>query len=156
LGWAIGENEMMLISIGTGSATRLDRDLDVRGQLLTTKAARLPGVLMGGALVDQDINCRAIGRCVLGAPIDRELDDMIRDIITGPLISLDKDLGRKFLYARYNPDVTWEGLDALNLKQADPDHIQSLDQIAHIPEMREVGWVYALRFVDMTPFHRFV
>jgi Patatin-like phospholipase len=151
LNWTSGENEMMLISIGTGSHARLDSDLDVRGQLLTTNAARLPGVLIGGALVDQDINCRAIGRCVFGAPIDRELGDMIaRD--GDPLT----EKPRQFLYARYNPDVTREGLDALGLKQINPDHVQSLDQVAYIPEMQEVGRAYANRFVEMKLFHRFV
>jgi hypothetical protein len=150
LNWTSGENEMMLISIGTGSHARLDSDLDVRGQLLTTNAARLPGVLIGGALVDQDINCRAIGRCVFGAPIDRELGDMIaRD--GDPLT----EKPRQFLYARYNPDVTREGLDALGLKQINPDHVQSLDQVAYIPEMQEVGRAYANRFVEMKLFHRF-
>ncbi len=158
LNWATGENRMMLISIGTGSVAKVDRDLDVRGQLLTTNAARLPGVLMGGSLVDQDVNCRAIGRCVFGAPIDRELGDMIPrdgDPLTGPEIPLEKDLGRAFLYARYNPEVTREGLDALGLKQVNADHVQSLDQVAYIPEMRQVGQAYAGKFVDMTKFHRF-
>ena len=159
LNWVTGENEMMLISIGTGSAAVLDRTLDVRGQLLTTNAARLPGVLMGGALVDQDINCRTIGRCVFGAPIDRELGDMVPregDPPTGQPIPLDKDVGRKFVYARYSPDVTREGLDALGLKQVNPDHVQSLDQVAYIPEMQEVGQAYAKAFVDVAPFRRFV
>ena len=33
----------------------------------------LPGELMYGVQVDQDINCRTFGRCVHGAEIDREI-----------------------------------------------------------------------------------
>ena len=150
---------MMLISVGTGSAAAVSRDLNVRGQLAPVNAAHLPGVLMGGAAIDQDINCRAIGRCVFGAPVDREIGDMIPrrpDPLKGDVIPLEEDRGRQFLYARYNPDVSREGLDALGLNEIDPDHVQALDQIEYIKEMQSVGRAYAAKFVDMTAFRRFL
>jgi patatin-like phospholipase len=159
LNWPTGEDRMMLISIGTGAAAAVSRDLNVRGQLAPINAAHLPGVLMGGAAIDQDINCRAIGRCVFGEQIDREIGDMIPrqgDPLKGSAVPLEKDCGRQFLYARYNPDVSRDGLDALGLNKIDPDHVQALDQIQYISEMQSVGREYAARFVDMTPFQRFV
>ena len=159
LSWPTGEDRMMLISIGTGAAAAVSRDLNVRGQLAPINAAHLPGVLMGGAAIDQDINCRAIGRCVFGEQIDREIGDMIPrqgDPLKGSAVPLEKDCGRQFLYARYNPDVSRGGLDALGLNTIDPNHVQALDQIQYINEMQSVGREYAARFVDMTPFQRFV
>jgi len=159
LNWPTGEGRMMLISVGTGSAAAVSRDLNARGQLAPVNAAHLPGVLMGGAAIDQDINCRAIGRCVFGAPVDREIGDMIPrrpDPLKGDVIPLEEDRGRQFLYARYNPDVSREGLDALGLNEIDPDHVQALDQIEYIKEMQSVGRAYAAKFVDMTPFRRFL
>ena len=159
LSWPTGEDRMMLISIGTGAAAAVSRDLNVRGQLAPINAAHLPGVLMGGAAIDQDINCRAIGRCVFGEQIDREIGDMIPrqgDPLKGSAVPLEEDCGRQFLYARYNPDVSRGGLDALGLNTIDPDHVQALDQIQYINEMQSVGREYATRFVDMRPFQRFV
>jgi uncharacterized protein len=159
LNWPTGENKMMLISVGTASAARLDLDLDARGQLVPDNVARLPGILMGGSSVDQDINCRAIGRCVFGEQVDRELGDMILregDPFNGPPIPSETDCGRQFLYARFNPDVSRNGLDALGLSNINPDHVQALDQIEHIDEMQAVGRAYVEKFVDMTPFQRFV
>jgi uncharacterized protein len=159
LSWPTGEDRMMLISIGTGAAAAVSRDLNVRGQLAPINAAHLPGVLMGGAAIDQDINCRAIGRCVFGEQIDREIGDMIPrqgDPLKGSAVPLEKDCGRQFLYARYNPDVSRGGLDALGLNTIDPDHVQALDQIQYINEMQSVGREYAARFVDMRPFQRFL
>jgi len=159
LKWPVGEDRMMLISIGTGAAAEVNRDLNVRGQLAPINAAHLPGVLMGGAAIDQDINCRAVGRCVFGHAIDRELGDMIPrrlDPLTGNAIPLAEDCCRQFLYARYNPDVSRDGLNALGLNEVDPDHVQALDQIQYISEMQSVGREYAAKFVDMTPFQRFV
>lgn len=159
LNWPVGEKKMMLISVGTGAAAAVSRDLNARGQLAPANAAHLPGVLMGGAAIDQDINCRSVGRCVFGAPIDREIGDMIPrrpDPLTGNIISLAEDCGRQFLYARYNPDVSRSGLDALELNEIDPDHVQALDDIKYIGEMQKVGSRYAAKFVDLTPFKRFV
>lgn len=158
LNWPVGEKKMMLISVGTGAAAAVSRDLNARGQLVPANVAHLPGVLMGGAAIDQDINCRSVGRCVFGAPIDREIGDMIPrrpDPLTGNIIPLEEDCGRQFLYARYNPDVSRSGLDDLKLNEIDPDHVQALDEIKYIGEMQKVGSRYAAKFVDLTPFRRF-
>jgi uncharacterized protein len=158
--WSTGEQKMMLISIGTGSARRPGKDLDVRGQLVPDNLARLPGVLMGGAAVEQDINCRAVGRCVFGHPIDREVGDMIPrrgdDPLHGEVIPLEEDCGRQFIYARYNPNVDADGVHALGLEHISPADVQAMDNVDHIDEMRLVGRNYAGKRVDMKPFHRFV
>jgi uncharacterized protein len=159
LNWPTGEDRMMLISVGTGAAAAVSRDLNARGQLAPVNAAHLPSVLMGGAAIDQDINCRAIGRCVFGELIDSEIGDMIPrqgDPLNGRVVPPEEDCGRQFLYARYNPDVSRNGLDALGLNKVDPDHVQALDQIEYIGKMQSVGREYAAKFVDMTPFQRFV
>ena len=159
LEWPTGESEMMLISVGTGSADKIDLDLDEDGRNLVSNLASLPGVLMGGAAVDQDINCRGVGRCVFGHEIDRELGDMVPrrgDPLTGELVPLDEDCRRAFLYARYNPDVSRDGLAALGLSHLDPKHVQAMDKVEHLPNMREVGQAYAKKFVDLTPFSRFL
>ena len=159
LSWPVGEDQLMLLSVGTGSAARLDRDLDERGRWLPSNLPRLPGVLMGGAAVDQDINCRAIGRCVFGRVIDRELGDMMLrrpDPLGGTPIPLDEGCGRHFLYARFDPEVTAEGLADLGLDHIEPEHVESMDDIEHIAEMEEVAAAYASKHVDMTPFRRFL
>jgi hypothetical protein len=147
---------MTLISIGTGSAARLDQDLDERGHFIPADLGRLPGVLMGGANIDQDINCRTIGRCVFGASVDRELGDMIPRAPDGVRLPLDQGSGRAFLYARYDPDVTAEGLSQLGLADIDPRHVQTMDSVEHIDAMRRVGRAYAEQFVKMAAFDVFL
>lgn len=159
LGWASGEHEMMLVSVGTGSAALVDLDLPDKGRTIIENAMKIPGILMAGAAIDQDINCRAVGRCVAGPFIDRELGDMIPrrgDPLTGPVVPLHEDLGRAFLYARLDPDVSAEGLAALGLDHIPPDKVQAMDDVKSLPEMREVGRTYAAKHVDMAPFKRFI
>ena len=76
--------------------------------------------LMSQALFDQDINCRTVGRCVYGPPLDREVGDLVPRDGQGAPIPLSTDLGRAFLYARYNAELTRSGLAALGLPELDP------------------------------------
>ncbi len=146
LEWPTGEDKMMLVSVGTGSAAQTDLSQDEQGNNLIKNAQNLPSILMAGAAVDQDINCRTVGRCVFGAPIDRELGDMK---LSGG------DRGRAFLYARFDPDVSAKGLKALGLGKIDPAHVQAMDKVEYLGDMQTVGKTYA-KSVDMTPFGKFV
>lgn len=153
LGWPSGEKEMMLISVGTGSAAKIDPKIDVSGYWLGKNLTMLPDLLMGGAAVDQDTNCRALGRCVFGHTLDRELGDMIpRE--DGNVIPVAKDLGRKFLYARFNPDLSEAGLAELGFSQFELGKVK-MDSVAHLGEFQAIGKAYAKKHVDVGPFEKF-
>jgi uncharacterized protein len=137
LNWKTGERDLLLVSVGTGAAPQLESDLLSPNHL--SNLVGLPGALMYGALVDQDINCRVFGRCVYGAPIDREMGDLIpRDEDQRP-VPLAKDLGRAFLYARYNADLGREGLDTMGLNDIDPEQVGQLDSVKYIDALSRVG-----------------
>jgi predicted acylesterase/phospholipase RssA len=139
LNWAGGEDKLLVISVGTGAAATLDEDVEDPNRGLIGNVAALPSALMYAAMVDQDTNCRSIGRCVHGAPIDREIGDMIPREADGNMIPLSQDLGRRFLYVRYNADLSREGLDALGLNEIKPKNVQKLDSVEFIPDLRKVG-----------------
>ena len=99
----------------------------------------IPGALMYGSLVDQDINCRAVGRCTYGEVIDRELLDMVpregpdegslAQRLARPRVPLDQDLGRAFLYARYNVDLSRKRARRAGVLQtSDPDTARKMDK----------------------------
>lgn len=139
LNWKTGERDLLLVSVGTGAVPQLDSDLLSPSKNHLSNLVGLPGALMYGALVDQDINCRVVGRCVYGAPIDLEMGDLIpRDEDQRP-VPLAKDLGRAFLYARYNADLSREGLDAMGLNDVDPEQVGQLDSVKYIDTLSRVG-----------------
>ena len=102
-----------------------------------------------GSLVDQDVNCRVVGRCTYGDEIDREMYDMVeRDcgyetpreqFLKAPPIPLESNLGRAFLYARYNADLSRAGLDALGFNQLDSEKIQEMDNVKNINSLLAIG-----------------
>ncbi len=139
LNWASGEDKLLLISIGTGAAATVDDDVDDLDRGLVSNIAGIPGALMYGAMVDQDINCRYVGRCVHGAVLDREIGDLIPRDKKGNKIPLSENLGRRFLYARYNADLSHDGLAAMGLQDINPQNVQKLDSIAFIEDLRRMG-----------------
>jgi hypothetical protein len=128
LGWKTGERNLLLISVGTGAAPTLGLTAADPTQNVVSNLAGIPGALMYGAQVDQDINCRMVGRCVYGAPIDRELGDMIPDAPGGA-----------FRYARYNAELTSKALNDWGLGDIDPNAVSQLDSVAHIADLSRVG-----------------
>ena len=95
---------------------------------------------MYGALVDQDINCRVTGRCVHGAPIDRELGDLIPPAAAGAAaLAPSPARGRAFRYARYNAELSRAWLGDHGCGDLDPDVVGRLDSIDHIGDLRRIG-----------------
>lgn len=140
LNWRTGEKNMLIVSVGTGSAPKIGAQVENPESTIPTQLPGLISALMYGAEVDQDINCRTVGRCTYGDVIDRELGDMIPregneceftlalDQRLGlPKKSLDLDLGKAFLYARYNPELTATGLRRLGIEKPDLETLLRMD-----------------------------
>ena len=75
LDWPTGEDNLLLVSVGTGAAPTLGATADDPESNMLSTGRRHSGALMYGSLIDQDINCRAVGRCTFGEVIDREMLD---------------------------------------------------------------------------------
>jgi len=154
LNWPMGEKKMLVVSVGTGSAPKLgatvdDPDTNVVANLLNTL-----GAVMNQAQVDQDVNCRSVGRCTYGAELDREFGDGVPRGADNQKIPLSHDLGRAFLYARYDAALTRKGLDDLGLPTIDPDDVSKLDAVEHVDALFEIGRKVGER-VDLGDFGTF-
>ena len=118
--WETGEDKMLIVSIGTGSAPRLGPTSLHPSRSLIEVAVSIAGEMMNGMAYDQDVNCRTVGRCVFGPNLDREVWDLVSPK------PLSENLGRAFLYARYDPELTREGLDALGFGTVSPKWFRNL------------------------------
>jgi hypothetical protein len=149
LNWIKGEKNLLLVSIGTGAAESAGATASAPNKNIVSTVAGLPGALMYSMQVDQDIACRTVGRCTFGASLDRELMDLVPreqkegmtldECYAAPKIPLTADLGRHFLYARYNADLSRTALDALGFPNVDPDNIQKMDCPDNIPMLLKIG-----------------
>jgi hypothetical protein len=141
LEWETGERKMLLISIGTGSTPQLGPTAENPSRSVFEVAMGIASELMNGMAYDQDINCRVVGRCIFGPVLDREVGDLIPDA------PLDQDLGRAFLYARYDLELTREGLDDLDLRMTDPASVAKMDSITATAQLLDIGRRYAKKYL---------
>jgi hypothetical protein len=147
LGWNSGENELMLVSVGTGAAPVMMTEGGWLGALKTNLQEATVPRMMYGISVDQDFACRTVGRCTYGAPLDREIGNMV------PAAPLSQDLGRRFLYARYNADLSDAALSGLDLGDV-ASRIRAMDDTSQMKNLRTVG-KNAAKEVELSHFGDF-
>lgn len=146
--WPTGEDQMLLVSIGTGTSPGAIGDLKPNDMHLLFNATSIPSALMFAALNEQDFLCRTFGKCLVGDVLDREIGDMIGT--SGPVKP------KLFTYLRYNAELTREALDALGLNEVKPKEVQQLDSIKHMDDLQRVGRAIAQRKVDIKQFAGFL
>ena len=157
LGWPTGESNLLIVSVGTGAAPVLGGTAEDPDTNLLEAAANTLSALMSQASVDQDVSCRIVGRCTYGGIIDREIHDLIPidpGVPPKPL-SLDKDLGKAFIYARYNAELTDDGLEQLKVKGINAEKIQKMDDAGNIDDLAKIGAAVG-KTVDLADLGHFV
>lgn len=149
LGWPTGEDKMLLVSIGTGTAANANKNLQPDEMNIIYNASSLPSALMYAASNEQDLLCRVFGKCLSGGELDLEVMDLIGERGLGPVMP------KLFTYMRYNADLSRNGLDVLELPHIEPETVQKLDSVKYIKELQEVGRAVA-RHVDSSHFEGFL
>lgn len=148
IGWPTGEDRMLIVSVGTGSAAKLLPKLEPSDMTLIYQASTIPSALMTAAAQGQDLFCRTFGNCLVGPEIDREVGAMIG--ATGPVSP------KLFTYLRYDADVSREGLDRLGLPDVEPEQVQLMDSVQYIPQLQKVGARLAEREVKLEHYQKFL
>lgn len=155
LGWKRGERQLLVVSVGTGENPVLGVRSDDPEANLAGAAQNTLLSLMSQAAYDQDVNCRTVGRCVVGNELDREVGNLIPVDAQGQPIPLDQDLNRGFLYARYNASLSADWLDRHGLGKISEAQVQQLDAVSAMPELAAVGQKVA-GYVDLAHFGDFI
>lgn len=138
MNWPVGEDKILVVSIGTGTSPEANADLAPNEMNLIFNAGSLPSALMYAALNEQDTLCRVFGRCLAGDKLDREVGNLIG--AKGPV-----GPNKLFTYMRYNAELSEDGLKALGLTDIKPEDVQKLDSVEHIPELQRVGKAVAMK-----------
>lgn len=147
-GWTTGEKDMLVVSIGTGATPIADDALRAGDMTLLYNASHVPGALMNAAQAEQDLLCRAFGKCLVGDPIDLEVGDMIG--ATGLVAE------KRFTYLRYNTELTKKALTDLGCGNIDPARVSDLAAVSAIGDLRAVGRAVAAKKVKASHFDGFL
>jgi patatin-like phospholipase/acyl hydrolase len=152
INWATGAEQMLIVSIGTGTVAKARVGLRASDLTLLDNAKNIPSALMNAASAGWDMTCRMLGECRHGAEIDSEFGSMVvanqnEPNWTGPKL---------FSYLRYDPNVSQAGLNALGLADIDARTVQVLDSVEHIQAIQRVGASYAREQIQLSHFAGFL
>lgn len=143
LNWQRGERNLLIVSMGTGFQPTAGNTAETPESSIVSTGVSTVSALMNQAAFDQDVNCRTVGRCTFGHRIDGEVLDLVpRETVedpNSPQIPLHRDLGRSFLYARYNVLLSREELNRLGLPDMDPDQVAKLDSTDATADLERLG-----------------
>jgi len=118
--WPMGENNLLLVSVGTGYM-EFKKPIDkIDEATMLTWAGSIPDMLMQDASWQNRILLQWLSRSPTSEIMDREIGDMKEDVISGePLLS----------YLRYNFAITEENLNKLGFEKTftDADAINIAD-----------------------------
>jgi hypothetical protein len=152
LGWAAGEKNLLLVSVGTGLCESSAPNLTVKQMKALYNAQALPAALMRCATNEQDLLCRVFGK-VRPSPNVPKWDSEIGDLIGNETPAREK----LFTYARYNVELSESGIGALGLdRHIDPKTVQPLDGVKYVSELRTIGAAAAARDVCIEDFDGFL
>jgi patatin-like phospholipase/acyl hydrolase len=147
LHWDTGVEKMLIASVGTGTSPAPEANLQTGDMNLLYQASSIPSALMYAALIEQDLLCRVFGHTLAGCQLDRELGDL-----KGSAGAVKEKL---FTYARYNAELSADGLQQLGLPQIRPEDVRKMDSIEFIRELEQVGQKVAEIEVKPEHFDRF-
>jgi hypothetical protein len=136
INWRAGDDQLLVVSVGTGNAPAARPDLRPEELWLLDHAKSIPLALMNSATAGWDMVCRIVG----------EFGTMMQ----APGMPADQGNwsgAKQFAYVRYDPLTNREGLDALGLSQTSEQDLAAMDDVRKIPQLREVGSSYAKRYV---------
>ncbi len=146
--WSTGEDNMLIVSVGTGSSPKANADLQPSEMNLLYNAGSIPAALMYAALNEQDMLCRVFGKCLAGDVLDREIKDLINS--NGPVSP------KLFTYMRYSAELSAEGLEELGLGHLNPKDVQKMDSVNFIKELQLIGQKVADLKVKQDHFKGFI
>jgi predicted acylesterase/phospholipase RssA len=135
MNFAAGVDNLYMLSVGTGSLATVFGPGEMTHINRLSSALRVFQGLISAVNEQQDVMCRAIGRCVYGSPIDREVGDLIPG-------EIDPAATERFLYCRYNYTFTDDDCRRAHTEFGSHSPL-ALDDLRSVPLLRQLGAAYA-------------
>lgn len=133
--WSMGEENLTIVSVGTGYSIYQKKVDDIDDSWLVTWAKSVPEMLMQDSSWQNQIILQWLSNSPTAVVIDREMGDLKNDFIAAkPLLK----------YLRYNIAITKENLNNLGLKQTFSDR-----DVKNIIEMSNAGNRFILRDIGI-------
>ncbi len=149
LGWQTGVDDLLIVSVGTGAAPTVDKQLARKKVNVLFHARTLIRTIMNGSSIENDRLCRVLGHTRYGPHIDREFN--------AELVNHIQPEHPLFTYVRYNALIDDQHIKEVPGAPIDAKRIGKLDAArdSDIDALVRVGQ-HAAAQVDLAHFAGFL
>lgn len=129
VGWPVGEDNLLMISVGTGTSNPEKPQSPVPGKAAVDALV----ALMDDCNAEVETMLQWLGRSATGRVIDREVGDLRQDELGGKKV---------LTYERYNVELSRRGVNdglKVGLSTEGLTAIEEMDAPANIPILEEIG-----------------
>jgi len=130
--WKTGENNLMILSIGTGNSAQRDKPENIVDRWLLDWAKEVPNMLMMDAAAQNELFLQWISRSKTPRYFNMEVEDLSDDLLTPePLIT----------YLRYNVLLECDALEKLGFKvsKEEAKGYCEMSEADNIPDLYQIG-----------------
>lgn len=153
IGWETGENNLLMISIGTGFSNKPIQLGAAKNYKLWNWAGYAVGTLMEDANLQQNILMKLISNIPDPTQINSEISAFSMPAISEIL----KDFAPKLLtYHRYTTSFTQERFNKLGISDINPKSVENMDCVDQIPALCRIGEAIASEQVRKEHFQGFL
>jgi hypothetical protein len=139
--WPTGVERMLLVSVGTG---RIPVQNASNANVLQN-ALSLIRCFLAAASIEQDRNCRLLGKCLVGDHLDIELGDC----------EIETSWPKQFTYCRYDVELSDRAFADLGCS-LNPHELHTLDNARALASALELGRLLAKAKVHRSHFQGFL
>ena len=147
LNWKKGEENLLVVSVGTGITTLIQPFLKLSQMNFLHHATKTISHVLNAVEYQQDMLCRVFGKCLVGHELDSEIGDLIA--------KEERKEKKEFTYLRYNAQLDEKGLKKLNLSHLNHKELKQLDAVDKVHLLQEVGEAVAEYEVRIEHFEGF-
>ena len=150
--WETGEDKLMLVSIGTGTYTKVVDATKIADSNMLEWAATVPDMLMTDATEQNQMILQALSNSPTSKEIDSEIGDLREDLITGK---------PELHYLRYQAyleqpktmaDGTQEDKPHLPFDDKTIEKMRAMDKAEMVEQLIQVGRIYAKKKIEAGHF----
>jgi len=150
--WPMGADKLMLVSIGTGTFTKIVDALKIADNNMLDWASTVPDMLMDDASYQNQLLLQYLSKSPTAIEIDSEVGDLHDDILTGKP-ALHYLRYQAFLeQPKTRPDGTQEDKPYLPFDDKTILKLREMDKAEMVDELLQVGRIYAQKTVDAGHF----
>ncbi|MGC9504185.1 patatin-like phospholipase family protein [Baaleninema sp.] len=169
IGWATGEENILLISVGTGFRIGKIPFQNAKWYTIVDWAGYAVSTLMEDANAQQNFLMSLLARTsdanqntirqeldAVAVPQFQQIEDLASDGLPPDTTGILARLSNLLTYHRYTTEFTSRRFRELGLSGIDPDEVAPMDAVKEIPALLEIGEAIANEQVQKADFERFL